>query len=158
MWILELLLSYAKEIIGLAALLFGIYKWRFSGARVRLRVTSSDQRYGHLAMLIQPGQELVVVEAVNVGRQNTVLTHLFASYYENIWQRLLKMNEKTYVITPSPNLANGLPFDLEPGARWVGASYQPAWVAEASRNGHLIIGMHHSAGRSSVRKRLIVPK
>lgn len=157
MTILQLLVEYWQEIATTFALAFGIYKWWRSGSHIRLNVISSEERYGHLAMLLQPGQKLVVVEAVNIGRKKTVLTHLFASYYENVWQRLLNVNEKTFLITPSPALAQALTFELEPGERWVGATYQPDWVADISRNGHLMIGIHHSDGRSSVRKRLIIP-
>jgi len=63
--------------------LWDIYKWRRSGARLRLMVSGDMEAYGHLAALLSPDQTLIVVEAINVGNKKTTLTHLFASYYKN---------------------------------------------------------------------------
>jgi len=134
--------------------LWDIYKWRQSGARIRLMVSGDMEAYGHLAALLSPDQTLIVVEAVNVGNKKTTLTHLFASYYKNWWQRLLRRKAQTFVITPDPKLAQALPFELDPGARWLGATYQNQEIEEMSRNGHLLVGMFHSVSETPIFRRL----
>jgi hypothetical protein len=116
------------------------------------------EAYGHLATLLNPDQTMIVVEAVNVGFKKTTLTHLFACYYKNWWQRLIRQKAQTFVITPDPKLAQALPFELEPGARWLGVTYQNQEVEEMSRNGHLVIGMFHSVSETPIFRQLSIPK
>jgi hypothetical protein len=138
--------------------LWDIYKWRQSGARLRLTVSGNMEAYGDLAALVNPGQTIIIVEAVNVGSKKTTLTHLFASYYENWWQRLFRRKSQTFVVTPDPHLAQALPFELEPGARWLGATYQNQQVEQMSHNGYLIVGMFHSVSDTPITRRLSIQK
>lgn len=144
--------------VATVVFLWDVYKWRQSGARLRLTVSGNMEGYGHLATLLGPDQTLIVVEAVNVGSKKTTITHLFAYYYDSWWRRLIRRKSQTLVVMPDPALAQPLPFELEPGSRWLGATYQNKQVEEMSRNGYLAIGVLHSVSRAPVFQRLVIPK
>lgn len=143
--------------VATVVLLWDIYKWLMTGARLRLTVSGNMEGYGHIALLLNPNQTVVVVEIANVGDKKTTITHLFAYHYKNWWGRLFRQRAKTLVVQPDPALANPLPFALEPGARWLGATYQNQEVEELSRNGHLLIGVLHSVSKKPVFQRLVIP-
>jgi hypothetical protein len=143
--------------VATVVFLWDIYKWRQSGARLRLTVSGNMEAYGHLAMLMNADQTLIVVEAVNVGNKKTTITRLFACYYDTWWHRLIRREKRVLVVTPSPVLAQALPFELEPGARWIGATYQNQEVEQMSRNGYLLVGMYHSVSESPIYQRLTIP-
>jgi hypothetical protein len=114
------------------------------------------EAYGHLAMLMKPDQTLIVVEAVNVGNKKTTITRLFACYYPTRWHRMIRREARVLIVTPSPVLAQGLPFELEPGAQWIGATYQSKDVEQMSREGYLLVGMYHSVSESPIFRRLTI--
>lgn len=144
--------------VATVVFLWDIYKWRQSGARLRLVVSGNMEGYGHLAALLGPDQTLIVVEAVNVGNKKTTITHMFAYYYESWWRWLIRRRSRTLVVMPDPALAQPLPFELDPGARWLAATYQNKEVEEMSRKGYLYVGILHSVSRAPVFQRLVIPK
>lgn len=144
--------------IATVVFLWDIYKWRQSGARLRLTVSGNMEAYGHLAILLRPDQILIVAEVVNIGSKRTTITHMFAYYYESWWRRLLRLRSQTLTVMPDPALAQPLPFELDPGARWLGATYQNQQVEEMSTNGYLFIGILHSVSRAPIFQRLVIPK
>jgi hypothetical protein len=136
--------------------LWDIYKWRQGGARIRLTVSPNMQHMGVIANWIDPNQTLVAVEAVNVGNKKTTVTHLFASYFPNRWARIRRKSTRTlFVGLPDGN--QPLPFELDPGARWIGAMLQNQELEELSRSGLLYVGIHHSMATGGVLVRLVIP-
>ncbi len=136
--------------------LWDIYKWHQGGARIRLTVSPNVQHMGVIASWINPNQTLVAVEAVNVGNKKTTITHLFACRFPNLWARIRRKSTRTlFVALPGGN--QPLPFELEPGARWIGAMDQNQELEELSRTGYLYVGIHHSMAKKGLLVRLIIP-
>src|SRR6266850_3189597 len=125
----------------IATLVFAwdIYKWRQSSARIRLTVAPNMQPHGVVPNWIDPNQALVAVEAVNVGNKKTTITHLFAVYFPNLWARVRRKSSQTLVVF-QPGGNQPLPFELEPGSRWVGAAVQNQEMEQLSRIGYLYVG------------------
>lgn len=142
--------------VATAVLTWDIYKWRRSAARLRLTVSGNMKAYGHLATLIRDDQTLVVAEVINIGSSPTTITHLFAYYYASWWRRLLRRRTSTQIVTPDPMLAQGLPFELAPGARWIGATYQNQKLELMAKNGYVYVGVLHAVSRKPTFSRLVL--
>lgn len=140
--------------VATAVFVWDIYKWRLSGARLRLTVSANMEPYGSMR-LPEPTKTIVIAEVANVGNKKTTITHVFAYYYANWWKRLLRLRTHTLIV-PNPVLAQPLPFELEPGARWVGAIEQNGELEEMSRKGCLLIGVLHSVSKAPVMQRLVI--
>ena len=108
-------------------------------------------------MQIRPDQTIIIAEVVNIGNRKSTLTQMFAIYYPNWWLRLIRREKKTFVVMPDRNIAQPLPFEIEPGARWLGAIYQNKEIEELSRSGYLYIGIFHSVSTSPLRQPLVIP-
>jgi hypothetical protein len=136
--------------------LWDIYKWRQSGARIRLTIAPNMEQMGVIPNWVDPNQTLVTVEAVNVGSKKTTITHMFACYFPNLWARLRHKSTRTLLVG-LPAGIQPLPHELDPGARWIGAMVQNQELEDLSRSGYLYVGIHHSMATRGLLVRLVIP-
>ena len=58
---------------GTLVLLWDVYKWLRTGVHLRMTVSGNMEGYGHIALLLNPNQTVIVVEVVNTGDKRTTL-------------------------------------------------------------------------------------
>ena len=104
--------------IATAVLGWDIYKWARSGPRLTVKALPNMQ-------LLEDRTEAknILVEVVNRGNQLTTLTHLAFYNYKSIFHRMFRRRNAGVGLVPQPG-GQGLPFELEPGKRWVGLVVQ----------------------------------
>lgn len=111
---------------GVATTVLGwdIYKWVISGPRLTVKAQPNMQETG------DPHEtKNILVEVVNRGDKLTTLTHLAFYSYKTIFHRLARRRNPRVGIAPHPG-GSGLPFELEPGKRWIGLVEQNGVFAE----------------------------
>jgi len=123
--------------IATLVLLWDIYKWIISGAKVVFRVTpnrlilgdnndfSEDKKYIHM-------------EAINNGERPTTLTKTAACYYKNWLNRIQRKPEAQFYIKAG---GDKLPYLLEPGKIWNGFADQ-AKLEQLPMTGMLIFAIY----------------
>ncbi len=141
-------------VVATVVFLWDIYKWKHSGADVQVTASPDMETFGNVPQGMQ-GNTFVAVDVVNLGARKTTLTHLITVYYSSLWQLLIRKRNKQF-FTPNPAVDKPLPCELEPGSRWMGAILQNAELEDMSRNGYLYCGVHHTASRKAVLKRVKV--
>jgi hypothetical protein len=141
-------------VVATVVFLWDIYKWKHSGADVQVTASSDMVTFGDVPQEMQ-GKAFIAVEVVNLGARKTTLTHLITVYYSSFWQLLIRKRNKQF-FTPNSAVDKRLPCELEPGSRWMGAILQNAELEDMSRRGYLYCGVHHTASRKAVLKRVKV--
>lgn len=128
---------------GIATIVLGwdIYKWTTSGPRLAVKVQPNMQETG------DPSEtKNILVEVVNRGDKLTTLTHLAFYSYKTILHRLARRRNAHVGLVPRPG-GPGLPFELEPGKRWVGLVEQDA-VFSQHKDGLIFAVIVHSGSNS----------
>jgi hypothetical protein len=123
--------------IATIVLVWDIYKWATSGARLVIRTQPNMQEAGD-----QSEAKNVLIEVVNRGDKLTTLTHLAFYNYKTIFHRLVRRRHPHAGVVPRPG-GPGLPFELEPGKRWVGLVEQEA-VFDQHKDGLVFAVIAHS--------------
>jgi hypothetical protein len=133
---------------GLASLVFAwdIYKWKTSGSRLDLRVSSNMQIAGEGPAVY------VFVEVVNRGEKLTTLTRL-GSLPLCVEMAALCAKAKGCGDHSAPSGGASLPFELEPGKRWTAMIDQEELVSR-SVGGEVFVMVAHSGHRREVTRRI----
>jgi hypothetical protein len=131
--------------------LWDMYKWRSSGARLRINVSGDMQFIG--GSELRPDKDYVVVEVVNAGNKASTITHMVGFHYAT-WFAWLRRKPTNSFISPNPGVDRPLPHRIEPGARWMGSFEQTPDLESWARNGILCCGVIHSLHRRPVVRRV----
>lgn len=137
-------------IIATIVLIWDIFKWTASGPKIRMNVRSNRRLIGF------PGREdeqLIMVEAVNIGDRPTTLTLVGLIHYDGWLDRIRKKPSVQYAV-PNPTITQALPYVLEPGKMWTGGITQSEDVEELSSQGHLICQLYDSWHTKPFQKRM----
>ena len=141
-------------IIATLVLGWDIFKWKQTGPRLRLSVSSGMITHGDVPNA-DPNTTYVLVEVVNVGDKKTELTHVAGLYYKSRIQRILGKNDKGFTVI-NPAFSTEFPCFLGPGERWLGGIEQTQELEELSRNGLLYCGIFHSASKKPLIMRVVI--
>jgi hypothetical protein len=125
-------------------LAWDIYKWMTSGPRLVLNAKPNFQMVGDTSE-----KKHVFVEVVNRGDQLTTLTHLAFYNYKTIIHRILRRRHNHVVIIPMPS-GQGLPFELDPGKRWVGVVEQDELFSHHKDGLIFAVIVHSGSNRDSI--------
>lgn len=151
-------MSYTTQVLAwwgaaLATVVFcwDVYKWRTTGARIRLTVRPNMRAAGDPEL---EGRDLISIGATNYGDRPTTLTHLAFRWYATWWKRIRQQSDKTFLV-PLPYPGH-LPYKLEVGEEWNGLTSQSEEVTGLATTGHLICELHHVCSKRPVKGRVVL--
>lgn len=141
-------------VIATLLLLWDVYKWARSGARLRVSANANMELFG-VYPVATPDHSYIFVEAVNTGKQPTTITHFVARHYSSlIWQLLRKPSSNFFI--PNNAFGSSVPHVLAPGERWTGGVDQTNYEERFGRKGRLFVGVYHSLAKGPVLKRVVL--
>lgn len=128
-------------IVGTAALILNFRAWFEKRVRLNLSLMADAVLIGGDRAEDEKG--LMAVTVINRGGQTTTLTHLVVLRFDNHWKRWRVRPTKSYFI-PNPQVAGTgtMPFELEPGKKWLGAARSRPDVVTDVRDGTYYIGVY----------------
>lgn len=146
--------AWVGAITGSLVLLWDVFKWVRSGARIRVSASPNMTAYGSAVALLGT-KTCIAVEASNVGQAKTTITHVVGFHYKSPAHRFLRRKplKSIVVLDPKPG---AVPQALEVGERWLGMMEQNEEIEELSRNGALYVGVYHSSGKRPELQRVII--
>ncbi len=146
-------LALVGALTGTSAILWDIYKWINSGARLRVHVSPNTILIGD--GFDNPNQnKRISVEVVNIGLRKTTIVTLGFRCDENLFSSLTKRGRQ-YFVVPQPEFAQ-LPKGLDVGERWVGLVSQSPEIEEMAKTKRLYVQVSHSFAAKPVYKRLTI--
>ncbi len=146
--------AWIGALTGTLVLLWDVFKWVHSGAKIKISASPNMTGYGSAALLLGE-QTCVAVEATNVGQSKTTITHLVGFHHKSRFGRLLRRKPETTFFVPNPRPGT-LPGVLDTGERWLGMIEQNSELEVMSREGYLYVGIYHSTGKLPRVQRLII--
>ncbi|MGY4369221.1 hypothetical protein ACVW1A_005286 [Bradyrhizobium sp. LB1.3] len=128
-------------IVGTAALILNFRAWFEKQVRLNLSLMADAVLIGGNQGEDEKG--LMAVTVINRGGQTTTLTHLVILRFDNRWKRWRVRPSKSYFI-PNPQVGGvgAIPFELEPGKKWMGAARSRPEVVTDVRDGTYYIGVY----------------
>lgn len=138
-------------ITGSLVLVWDIFKWSRSGARLSVTATANMQYLPPGSAKLEE-QNYVVVVVSNRGDNKTTLTHLVGMHYKNSLLRILRRKPTTSFFVPTQS-GKQLPYQLSPGDQWTGMIEQNEKL-ERMMEDVLYVGVYHSSGSKGVLKRV----
>jgi hypothetical protein len=138
--------------VATAVLCWDFYKWKVSGARIRLSVSPNMITVG---MGEPDGKKYILVTVDNMGDRPTTITHLLGTVYSSWYRRFRGKQEHSFFV-PTPSFAPALPYVLRPGERWSGTAAQTEEFKTWSRDSLMYLGVAHTARKKSELKRVII--
>ncbi|MGX9431789.1 hypothetical protein [Bradyrhizobium sp. LeoA1S1] len=109
-------------IVGTAAFVLNFRTWFEKRVRLNLSLMPNAVLIGGCRQKDEKG--LMVVTVVNRGGQTTTLTNLAVLRFDSLWKRWRISPSKSYVIAnPQVGGTGTIPFELDPGKKWMGAAH-----------------------------------
>lgn len=140
-------------IVATGVLIWDVYKWKSSGARLRLKVQAG------MKMLGDPAREQetwVTVRVTNVGNQPTTITTVGLRHYASWWDYVRRKPAKSFII-PQPSLSHQtLPHVLDVGQEWLGGAVQTCDIETMAEDGRLVIEVYDAVHNRPVIGRVVV--
>jgi hypothetical protein len=138
---IETLLACYAAIVATAAFALNVRSWYEKGVRLNLSLMSNA------IMFTGAGEDeeknLLALTVVNRGGATTTLTHLVVLRFENILARLRCRPSKSFVIpNPQPGTRPNIPFELDPGKKWMGLARRRLDVIPDIDDGKYFIGVY----------------
>ena len=130
------IVAWWGAIIATTVLVWDIYKWRTSGARIRLLVQSGMKLFGDPDM---EDDTFITFKVTNIGDRPTTITAVGFRHYETLFSRLRKKVNKACIITNPEFNHQRLPYVLEVGEEWMGGTKQTDEFVDMAINGYLIV-------------------
>lgn len=139
-------------IVATIVLLWDIYKWWRSGARLIVRANPNMQDVSKLAR--GSAHDLrIFVDVTNSGDRPTTITHLVVYHYSNLFHKLANKPSMQGVVSPG-DWGPPTPHVLQPGERWTSGIDQKDLTKKAGTDGYLYCGVIHSLAKRPVLARL----
>ena len=146
--------AWIGALTGTGALLWDIFKWVHSGARLKVSAAPNMTGVGGTALLLGD-KTCVTVEATNIGQSKTTITHVVGIQYKSLWHRLARRKPLTTIVVLNPSPGK-LPCVLDAGERWIGMIEQNEELERMSREGYLYVGVYHSTGKRPTVERVVI--
>ena len=142
--------------IATIVLAWDVYKWKHSAAKIKLSASPNMTMLGAADPQLA-GTTFVSLEVVNIGARATTITHLVGFHYSNNWMRMRRKADTSFVVMNNA-FDKQLPFELQPGARWMGGFEQNKDLEKMGNSGYLCLGVIHATAKRPVLTRVrIVP-
>jgi len=127
-------------IVGTAAFILNFRTWFEKRVRLNLSLMVDAVLIGGDRRADE--KDLMVVTVINRGGQTTTLTHLVALRFDSRWKRWRVRPSKSYII-PNPQVGGTgtIPFELDPGKKWMGTARSRPDVADI-RDGKHYFGIY----------------
>ena len=139
-------------ILSSVVFLWDVYKYRSAGPKLRFSVQTGMQS---INMPEYEGRTLILAKVANRGDRPTTITNLGYLYFQK--RRLLGKNiADKAAIVPNPSRAQPLPFELKPGAEWMGFAIQDAEIEKWATGGTLYMMLYHSHDEKGLRHRVVI--
>lgn len=145
------ILALIGALTGTLAILWDIFKWKNSGARLKINVAPNMILIAD-GLSLENQEKRISVEVVNVGQRNTTVVTLCFRCDDDMWTSVTGKG-RTYFAVPQPEFAS-LPAALGVGERWVGMVHQSPELEEMARHKRLYVQISHSVATKPVCKRL----
>lgn len=145
-------LALVGAFTGSGALLWDVFKWFNSGARLRMNVSPNTILVGNGTPL-QDETKRISIEITNVGHRKTTLVTLGFRCDTNLWGSLTGRGS-LYFVVPQPEYAQQLPVLLDVGERWVGLVTKTEEIEAMIKNHRFFVTMTHSASAKPFTKRV----
>lgn len=138
---IEALLACYAAIVATAAFVLNVRSWYEKGVRLNLSLMPNA------IMFTGPGEDaeknLLALTVINRGGATTTLTHLVVLRFENTLGRLRDRPSKSFVIpNPQPGPVPNIPFELDPGKKWMGIARRRLDVIPDIDDGKYFIGVY----------------
>ena len=140
------IVAWWGAVTGSAVLLWDVYKWKRSGPRLSVSVSSGMNIVGFIG--IDSHDLFVTVKVVNVGDRATTLTGLGLLVFRSRLERLLHKHHRSGVVM-NPAIGK-LPEVLNPGEVWNGA------IVQDEVNRYMADGRAYCAVYYSTKKRPVL--
>lgn len=137
---------------GSGALLWDIFKWFNSGARLRVKVSPNTILVGG-GISHHNASKRISIEVTNVGHRKTTLVTLGFRCDKNLFGSLTGRGSQ-YFVVPQPEYAAQLPVLLDVGERWVGLVSQTEEIEAMIKNYRFFVTMTHSASAKPFLKKV----
>ncbi len=147
-------LALIGAITGCVALVWDVFKWTSSGARIKIKVSPNMIIFGGLND-VSKNEKNVSVEVVNRGDKKTTITHLSMAHYKSPFKAFFKREPDSNFAIPDPGFSK-LPHSLDVGDRWIGFISQTKLLEDLASDGYLYVGVYHSSSNRFIRQRLII--
>jgi hypothetical protein len=127
-------------VVGTAALFLNFRTWFEKRPRLYLSLMMDARVIGGPE---EHEKDLMAVTVVNRGGQTTTLTHLVVLKFDNGLKRWRVKPSKSYII-PNPQIGGtgNIPFDLDPGRKWMGIARSRPDVVPDLRDGKHCFGIY----------------
>jgi hypothetical protein len=128
-------------IVGTAAFILNFRSWFEKRVRLNLSLMTDAVLMGGSRQEDEKG--LMAVTVINRGGQTTTLTHLVVLRFDRPWKRWRVKPSKSYII-PNPQVGGTgtIPFELEPGKKWMGVARSRPDVISDVRDGKYYFGIY----------------
>ena len=142
-------------VVATSVLVWDIYKWKTSGARLRMRVSTGMVMTGNSFWNTDsPDKRHIVVNLSNYGDRSTTLTHLCFHSYPNWYARLRNRPQNSFVAA-NPNPSQPLPHELKNGNIWMGITDQTPDFVGYAKDGFLEAEVTHSHSTKTIKRRVV---
>lgn len=145
-------LALVGAFTGSGALLWDVFKWFNSGAKLRLNISPNTILVGG-GLYKQDKIKRISIEVTNVGHRKTTLVALGFRCDKTFWG-LLTGKGSLYFVVPQPEYAQQLPVLLDVGERWIGLVAQTEEIEEMIKNHRFFVTVTHSASAKPFLKRI----
>lgn len=136
-------------IIATIVLIWDIYKWKTSGAKLRVTVSP------HRVILNDPPREgniYISIDIENIGDRPTTLQGIYLRHYMDFIKKVVRRTSKQGYINADTNFP--LPYVINPGTTWMGLVIQKKEIEDMSRQGYLYFDLKHSQNRRAKKMRI----
>lgn len=140
--------------IATVVVLWDVFKWR-QGRATQVRMTASPNMQEFIPGAGVQDGKFVSVEITNAGDRTTTLTNLCGFHYTSWWHKRFNRQTRAFVVLdPAPGV---IPYELEPGKRWMGRIGQTEELENWSRDGRLYVAVYHTLAKKAELIRLVIP-
>jgi len=142
-------------VVATSVLIWDFYKWKTSGAKIRLLVQSRMKMFGDPSL---EDDTFVMFKVTNIGSRPTTITTVGFRYYENWWRKIRKKENLTFIV-PNPALNHQqLPYVLDVGQEWMGGTKQTKDIEKYANEGYLIAEIYDSVHEKPSSGRVVINK
>ncbi|MES2207284.1 MAG: hypothetical protein V4525_10905 [Pseudomonadota bacterium] len=148
------IVAWWGAIVSTVVFLWDIYKWRTSGAKIRMSVQTGMKS---INIPIFEGKNLTITNVINYGDRPTTITNVALQYYSS-WYAFYRKKPKKSFVLPNPNPSYPLPYELKQGAVWSAIGEQTEDIVQMANSGILVCELYHSHRTKPEKRRIIINK
>jgi hypothetical protein len=131
--------------------LWDIYKHRTAGPKLRFSLQTGMESINSPRY---EGKKLMLANVTNYGDRPTTITNLGYLYFKRRRFFRKPIADKAAIV-PNPSPGQPLPFELKPGAVWMGVAIEDGNIREWATTGFLYMMLYHSHNDKPLRRRVV---